>query len=154
MNTADRHLAHFNWATLRGDWGSEVVAGFQNAVEKVNALADRSPSFVWRYAGDEATAAARIGWPMFVENSRIIASFSVWQAPGAFEDYVLKTVHGAFRRRSDEWFEPATGVNVALWWVPVGHTPSVSEAREKVETLQSEGPSETVFTFADLRSLA
>jgi len=154
MNAADRHLAHFNWATLRGDWGSEVVAGFQNAVERVNALADRSPGFVWRYPGDESRAAARTGWPMFAENPRTIASFSVWQTPKAFEDYVTRTVHGAFRRRSDEWFEANSGVNVALWWVPVGHRPSISEAREKVEALQSDGPSETVFTFADLRSLA
>ena len=148
--SATHHLAHFNWATLRGDPGSDTVAGFENAVGRVNALAERSPGFVWRH-GAEATAAVRINWPLFADNWRTIASFSVWETREAFERYVFDTVHGAFRRRSAEWFEPGTGVNVALWWVPAGHVPSIEEAREKVERLQAEGPSDAVF---DLRGWA
>lgn len=47
------HLAHFNWATLKAPVGDPRVAPFVDAVPKVNALAERSPGFVWR-SGEEA----------------------------------------------------------------------------------------------------
>ncbi|MBF9061414.1 DUF3291 domain-containing protein [Rhodobacterales bacterium HKCCSP123] len=147
--TAARHIAHFNWATLRAPVGDDRVAGFVNAVPKVNALAERSPGFVWR-SGMEAELASAAGWPLFVGNDRLIASFSVWESPEALRAYVYQTVHGAFFRRSDEWFEPGASRGHALWWVPVGHVPTITEARGKVDALAAEGPSEAVFTFAQL----
>jgi hypothetical protein len=48
-----RHIAHFNWATLVADLDDRRVAPFVNAVPKVNAIAERSPGFVWR-SGEEA----------------------------------------------------------------------------------------------------
>jgi hypothetical protein len=88
-----RHIAHFNWATLVADLEDRRVAPFVNAVPKVNAIAERSPGFVWR-SGDEAAKGTAIGWPLFTENRRLIASFSVWETPEHFRDYVYKTVHG------------------------------------------------------------
>lgn len=146
------HVAHFNWATLVGDLGSPEVAGFENAVDRVNALAERSPGFVWRL-GSEMEAAHAAGWPMFTENPRVIASFSVWKAPAGFTEYVYKTVHGAFFRRRAEWFVPGSGGHV-LWWVPAGHIPDVTEARARLERLQAEGPSEEAFTTAEVRGNA
>jgi len=34
-----------------------------------------------------------------------------------------------------------------LWWVPVGHRPSVAEAKAKLERLRAEGSSPDAFTF-------
>jgi hypothetical protein len=100
-----RHLAHFNWATLVADLGDARVAPFERAIDKVNAVAKRSPGYVWN-SGQEMAEGVRIGWPLFTENPRVIASFSVWETPEHFRDYVYKTVHGAFYRRGHEWFEP------------------------------------------------
>ena len=147
--TAAQHIAHFNWATLRAPVGDERVAGFVNAVPKVNALAERSPGFVWR-SGTEAELASAAGWPLFVGNDRLIASFSVWESPEALRAYVYQTVHGAFFRRAEEWFDPEATRGHALWWVPVGHMPSIVEAWEKVEALEAGGPSDAVFTFAQV----
>jgi hypothetical protein len=141
-----QHLVHFNWATLRGDPGGAEVAGFEHAVPKVNTLAESSAGFVWRH-GDERAAACAIGWPLFTEDPRRIASFSVWENSECLADYVYATVHGAFLRRSEAWFAPGTGVNYALWWIPQGQIPTMAEARERVERLLDEGPSEAVFDF-------
>lgn len=143
------HIAHFNWATLKAPMGDPLIKPFVDAVPKVNALAERSPGFVWRQ-GNEQDVAAAAGWPLFKDNPRLIASFSVWETPEALKDYVYKTVHGAFYRRGAEWFEPGATRGYALWWVPVGHRPTMAEARTKVEQLTTEGPSEAVFTFAGL----
>lgn len=142
------HLAHFNWATLVGDIGSPEVAPFETAAPRVNALAERSPGFVWRH-GDERAAGLVIGWPLFTENPRCIASFSVWESPAHLSEYVYKTVHGAFFRRRAEWFVPGSGGH-ALWWVPQGHIPGIAEARERVGQLDAGGPTARVFTFAAL----
>ena len=141
-----RHVAHFNWATLRAPIGSAEVAPFVNAIPKVNALAERSPGFVWREPNDRAKGLIS-GWPLFTDNDRLIASFSVWESPEQLREYVYKTVHGAFYKRSNEWFLPGTGVNYALWWVPMGHIPDMVEARQNVERFLAEGLSDSVFNF-------
>ena len=141
-----RHIAHFNWATLIADIEDRRVAPFVRAVDKVNAVAQRSPGYVWN-SGQEMSEGTRIGWPLFTENSRVIASFSVWETPEHFRDYVYKTVHGAFFRRGHEWFEPHASRGYVLWWVPEGHIPNITEAREKVKTLEANGPGPEAFTL-------
>lgn len=148
MTTA-RQIAHFNWATLKAPVGDPSVSGFVDAVDRVNGIAERSPGFVWRM-GDEGSAAIRIGWPLFTDDQRVIASFSVWEKPEDLKSFVYKTVHGAFFRRRDEWFEPGTRVNYALWWIEPGHVPEIFEAREKVGALITSGASDKVFTFTEV----
>jgi hypothetical protein len=36
---------------------------------------------------------------------------------------------------------------MALWWVPAGHVPTVSEAEERLEHLRAHGPTAHAFTF-------
>ena len=142
-----RHLAHFNWSVLRGPRGTPVVAEFYDAVDRVNAIAERSAGFVWRH-GDEAGAGVSIGWPMFVEHPTMIASFSVWHGVDDFRQFVYKTVHGAFFKRGAEWFDHGLSTGHALWWVPEGHIPSIEEARAAVDRLAAEGPGDAVFTLS------
>ncbi len=151
MTAAARHLAHFNWATLVGDLGSPEVAGFEDAIDRVNQVAERSPGFVWR-DGAESSNASAIDWPMFVDCPRTIASFSVWEDPTTLKAFVYKTVHGAFVRRAKEWFQPESGPNYVLWWVPQGHIPDTAEARDRVELLLSDGPTEGAFDFRYLEA--
>jgi hypothetical protein len=35
----------------------------------------------------------------------------------------------------------------ALWWVPVGHRPSVAEAMERIALVREHGPGPEAFTF-------
>ena len=149
MTRPGQHLAHFNWAELVADSGSAEVAGFEDTVPKINALAERSAGFVWR-DGDERERACAIGWSLFSDNPRLTASFSVWEDPQSLSDFVYATVHGAFLRRAEEWFVRGTGQNHALWWVPKGHVPSMQEARDRVDLLLERGPSGTVFDFGYL----
>ena len=127
-----------------------MVAEFFDATDRVNALSERSAGFVWRH-GDEKAAARAIGWSLFTASDRVIASFSVWESAAALEQFVYRTVHGAFYRRGKEWFEPGTGVSYALWTIPRGHIPGIDEACERVEHMIAHGPTEHVFDFARTR---
>jgi hypothetical protein len=142
------HIAHFNWATLRAPMGDPLVEPFVSAVPKVNALAERSPGFIWRQ-GDEQEVAKAEGWLLFQENPRLIASFSVWETPEHLRDYVYKTVHGAFFKRADAWFEPDGLRGHILWHVPVGHVLTLAEARTRFEAFAETGPTEDTFTFSE-----
>jgi len=142
------HIAHFNWAMLQAAPDDARVKPFFDGVGRVNAIAERAPGFIWRN-GQEDTDARSIGWDLF-ESDRTIASFSVWDSPDALWHFVHKTLHGAFLRRGDEWFEKAVSYNYALWWVPAAHIPDISEARARVTQLLRDGPGEEVFTFRDL----
>jgi heme-degrading monooxygenase HmoA len=151
---AGTHLAHFNWAILADDPGTDRVAGFENAVDKVHIVAERAPGFVWRHLADEREAAIEIGWPLFTETPRLIASFSVWETPDAFRHYVYQTVHGAFLRRSEEWFEARPKPNHVLWFLPAGQIPTIADARDKVDQYLAQGPGRDVFDVPMLMETA
>lgn len=36
---------------------------------------------------------------------------------------------------------------MVLWWVPAGATPTVDEAKERLQALRAEGPTPYAFTF-------
>jgi hypothetical protein len=147
VSGAGRHIAHFNWATLVADLDSPRIAPFERSIDKVNAVAARSPGYVWN-SGREMAEGVRIGWPLFTGNPRLIASFSVWESSDHFRDYVYKTVHAAFYRRGHEWFEPDAPRGYVLWRVPAGHVPRIEEARDRVESYRALGSGPEVFDLA------
>jgi hypothetical protein len=49
--------------------------------------------------------------------------------------------------RKKEWFHKMGEAHMVLWWVPVGHIPSIEEAAERLNTLQKSGPTAAAFTF-------
>ena len=44
----DLHIAQVNIARMKAPLEAPVMAGFVARLEEINALADRSPGFVWR----------------------------------------------------------------------------------------------------------
>jgi hypothetical protein len=56
-------------------------------------------------------------------------------------------VHVEVMKQRHSWFEAMTDAYLALWWVPIGHVPSVEEAKERLDTLRITGPTPFVFTF-------
>jgi len=50
-------------------------------------------------------------------------------------------------RRRRDWFVPQQGPTLVLWWQPMGVTPTVREARHRLECLRELGPTADAFTF-------
>ncbi len=119
------------------------MADFVNNLEPINALADDSPGFVWRLQ-DEAGDATGV---QAFDDETILVNLSVWEDVDPLKTYVYQSRHVDFVRRRKEWFELFDGVYYALWWVPVGHTPSLEEAKERLEHLQTHGESNVAFSF-------
>ena len=119
------------------------MAGFMSRLDEINALADRSPGFVWRLQTQEGNATYFRPYA----DERILLNMSVWETIDALKHYVYKTVHAEVLRDRHEWFEKFSGNYLALWWVPAGHVPGIDEAKKRIAHLNEHGPTEFAFTF-------
>ena len=138
------HLAQLNIARPRGPLDSPVMAEFMANLDRINALGDASPGFVWRLQGEDGNATA-LEQPFGPD---IIVNLTVWQDIGSLRAFAHRGEHVAFLRRRAEWFERLAGPPAVLWWVPAGHRPTLPEAKARLDRLTHRGPSADAFTFA------
>ena len=141
----DFHLAQVNVARLVAPIDSPALAEFVANLEPVNALADGSPGFVWRLQTEAGDATSL----RIFDDDLVIVNLSVWESIDALREYVYRTAHADVLRRRLEWFDRPTEAHLALWWIEAGSIPSLPEARERLFTLRSEGPSPDVFTLKE-----
>ena len=139
------HLVQSNVARMLGPIEDPVMAGFVERLEPLNALADESPGFVWRYQTDAGDATeVRV-----FNDELILFNMSVWESVEALENFVYRSNHIEALQKKAEWFERADRATLALWWIEAGHVPSVEEAKDRFDVLWRDGPSAEVFTFRD-----
>jgi len=136
-------LAQANVARMRAPLEDPLMEGFRSQLERINALADRSPGFVWRLQSDEgdSTSIRAFDDPMLLFN------MSVWESLESLHAYVYRSDHVRPLRARRAWFEPMAAPSLVLWWIPAGHVPTVEEARAKLDLLRERGPSPEAFTF-------
>jgi Domain of unknown function (DUF3291) len=137
-------LAQINIARFRAPVDHPNNANFMNALDAVNAFAEASDGFIWRLVGDGNNATDVEVDP---DDSQLIVNMSVWRDVDALGAFVYRQPdHLGVMRRRKEWFDTIATYQV-LWWVPIGHRPSVAEGLEKLALLAKMGPSADAFTF-------
>ena len=137
------HLAQLNIAQTRFDLESPEMADFVNNLEPINTIAENSPGFIWRLKDETGDATS-----IEVENNPdIIVNMSVWDSVESLKNFMFKTHHIDFLKRKKEWFIPLGKASYVLWWIPVGHTPTIQEAMGKLEYLRQHGESQEAFSF-------
>jgi heme-degrading monooxygenase HmoA len=136
-------LAQFNLARLRAPMEAPETAEFVAALDAVNALAERSPGFVWRHVTDYGDPESAFAY----DDELVIWTMSVWTSIEALRAFVYRTDHNAYLRRRREWFEAPTEASVVMWWVDDGTVPTVQDGIARLERLRAEGPSPAAFTF-------
>lgn len=137
------HLAQFNIAQFRLPQEHPDNADFINSLDRVNEVAEAQPGFVWRFTGDGNDALDVRAF----DDPNMVVNMSVWEDLDALGAFVLRNnEHLGIMRRRHEWFEKVT-IHLVLWWVEEGHLPSLEEAKQKLEMLEQNGPSEQAFTF-------
>ena len=137
------HLAQINVGRLVAPRDAACVAPFFAALDRVNALAEASPGFVWRLQGEggNATDLQPTADPLFIVN------MSVWVDADALFAFVYRSGHAPEMARRREYFERFEGAYQALWWVPTGHVPSIDEGLSRLWRLDRHGPTAQAFTF-------
>ncbi len=142
------HLAQVNFGRLREQVDHPSIAEFKDNVERINALAARSPGFVWRLADEEKLLANK-----FSEDELVIYTLSVWENAAVLENFVFKTVHVRFYKKRSTWFEKLARPSMVFWSVEEGHRPTVAEALDKLEDYEKNGPSDRAFGWAEVMDI-
>jgi hypothetical protein len=140
------HLAQINIGRLVAPLQDPRVAGFVRQLDAVNALAEASAGFVWRLKSEGGNA-TDIAWS---DDPLVIVNMSVWESVESLRAFVYAPGHLEVLRRRGEWFEKPGEAHACLWWVPVGHRPTLEEARERLAHFRLQGGTEYAFWFSKL----
>lgn len=149
-----RHLAEFNFGTLRYPWGDPRIAGFEDAVDQVNAIGARSPGFIWRLPDGDMEFAQEDASGALVDRPNTASTLSIWQDAGSLYRFVTKTLHARIMTGAPDWFVPDDSGHLVCWWVPDGYRPDVAEGLQKWQVLQTQGETKDVFGAKGLKALA
>ena len=149
-NLPGYHLAELNVGRLLAPTDDPRVAEFMGALDRVNGLGKRMPGFVWMMEGSGEpgtgnTEAKIDGDAQFVSN------LTIWESAETLENFVFGTVHRLFYERRAEWFEVLGKMHFVMWWVPVGHKPSLEEALARLAHLQANGDTDRAFGWSYLK---
>ncbi|MEL7447241.1 MAG: DUF3291 domain-containing protein, partial [Pseudomonadota bacterium] len=111
----EKHLAQVNIAEQRFPNDAPEMADFMGALDAINALAERSPGFVWRLK-DDAGHAMDLRFDA-TPGAEILVNMSVWESIETLRTYVYTTAHANIMARRAKWFPQMKTAHMALWWV-------------------------------------
>ena len=150
MQPDGHHLAELNFGVLKHDWEDPRIAEFTNNLDRVNTLAENSPGFVWRLTDDDMEAGQLDAAGVFGGNPLVASTLSVWEDAASLEHFVWNTIHRQFYEKRSQWFAGEGQSNFVMWWVPMGHRPTLQEGMERFSHWQKHGDSDHAFGWSYL----
>ncbi|AJR04121.1 DUF3291 domain-containing protein [Siansivirga zeaxanthinifaciens] len=141
------HLAQVNIAKMLGSFNDPVMKPFFDNVERMNAIADSSPGFVWRLKDEDKEEATHL----FKEDNLII-NLSVWESPKDLFNYTYHSGHIEVFKRKKEWFSKLKMLHMAFWYIPEHTKPSIKEAHNRLMYINAYGETPYAFNFKNIFS--
>jgi len=138
------HLAQINIARLIAPLDDPKIAEFVAQLEPINAIADKAPGFVWRLQSESGNATDIA----YSDDPFVIVNMSVWESIETLREFAYNSNHIKVFRDRAKWFAKAEKPSYCLWWIPVGHIPTVAEGRERLEHYQKNGATPYSFWFS------
>ena len=133
------YLAHMNYARLKAPLDDPSMAEFQAAMDPINALAKRTPGFVWSLDSPlyEADVAAV---PELRDDPLCMPQLSLWESHTALQHFAFKSGHFMYYKRKREWFTPPPQVPfwAVCWWFPSNPqapVPTLTQAFARLQVL-------------------
>jgi heme-degrading monooxygenase HmoA len=137
------NIAQMNVATALYPLDDQRMSRFVEQLDDINALAERSPGFLWRLQSASGNATdIRVD-----DDPLLIVNMSVWRSVDALFEFAYKSAHRAVFTDRRKWFSRPDGEYQVLWWVPAGHIPTVDEGMAKLALLRRSGPGMRAFNF-------
>jgi hypothetical protein len=136
-------IAQLNVARAVAPFEDPRMADFMSRLGEVNALAERSPGFVWRLQGASGNATDL----KVSDDPLLIVNLTLWDSPDDLFNFTYRSDHRAVFARRFDWFERSGGPNVVMWWQPAGTIPTIDDALRRLQILADDGPTPEAFTF-------
>ena len=141
----DVQLAQVNIARLRQPIDHPDTAAFVDGLPVINGLGDTSLGFVWRLQTDSGDATSLQAF----DDPLIISNLTVWESIESLRSFAYRGEHREYFQRRAEWFH-AEGSATALWWVPAGHRPTLREARDRLDFIDTFGTTPYAFRMGQV----
>jgi hypothetical protein len=138
-----QHLAQINIARMRAPLTDPIMKGFVDQLVDVNRTAEAAPGFIWRLSSEKGDATNIRAY----DDELILVNMSVWASIESLREFTYRSQHAGVFRDRVQWFERSAGAQLALWWIPVGHIPSVEEGKTRLALIEKLGPTPEAFTF-------
>jgi Domain of unknown function (DUF3291) len=136
-------LAEVNIARMLAPLSDPLMAGFVAELDNINALADRSPGFIWRLQTPEGNATSLRPY----DDDLILLNLSLWTTLDDYAAFVYQSRHRHVMQQRRQWFQHHAGPYTALWWVLPEHIPTTEEAKERLEFLRIRGETDYAFSL-------
>src|SRR5215471_2582578 len=99
MRMSAYELAQLNIGIAKGPMDGSVMADFAANLDRINALADQSPGFVWRLQTEEGNATSIHAF----DDENMLLNMSVWRDMESLTAFVYRSAHAEIMRRRREW---------------------------------------------------
>ena len=141
------HIAQINVAKLKAPINDPSIHGFKSRLDEINAIAERSPGFVWRLKDDEMNNATTVS---LFDDALMIVNVSVWETIEDLKAFTYRTEHVELFRDRAYWFQKLRQPHMALWWVKKNDEISGDDAILRLTFLRANGPSAEAFNFKNI----
>ena len=141
------HLAQINIAQMKGvNLDDPIMVGFTARLDEINQLAESHDGFIWRLKDENDNATSFNPF----DDEQLIINLSVWRDVDSLFTYVYHSLHKELIKGKKEWFHNLGRPHMALWWIEIGHIPTLQEAKDKLVLIDLHGASSEVFNFKHL----
>ena len=144
------HIAQFNIGRARYALDDPQMSDFMGALAAINALAERTPGFVWRLKDDTGEGSTGV---KITEDPRDIVNMTVWETPEALEHFTWNKAHARIYNRRASWFEPHATPSFVMWPIEIGTTPTPSEGLARLAHLNAHGSTDYAYAWDHLPHL-
>ncbi|GAA3582907.1 DUF3291 domain-containing protein [Snuella lapsa] len=136
------HLAQINIAKMLAPLEDPIMKDFVENIDRINAVAEKSKGFVWRLKDEDKAVTSNV----FKDDS-LLVNMSVWNDIESLFEYTYNSLHVAVFKRRKEWFSKLKMKHMVFWYVPIGHEPTLVEAKKRLDYLNANGETPFAFTF-------
>ena len=133
------HLAQVNIARAQFPLDDPRMHGFTSRLGEINAIAESSPGFVWRWKENDHPF-----------DERTVVNMSVWESVEALKNFSYNSAHKELFRNRQQWFEKLSLPSLAMWWVLAGTLPTIGEAVERLNHVRDHADTRRAFTFRNI----
>jgi ring-1,2-phenylacetyl-CoA epoxidase subunit PaaC len=145
-------LVQINIARMKAPIDSPLLADFAAQLDTVNTQAENSDGFIWRLKDETGNATTISATSPF--GADMLVNLSVWQNPDALKAFVYRNQnHGSALKNRAQWFEPMATPHFAMWWLNDSETPTLADAKRRLQYLADNGDTAHSFTFKKLFSI-
>ena len=138
------HIAQLNIAQMLAPAESLQLTEFFANLDRINALADQAPGFVWRLQDEEGSATSFRPF-----GADVLVNMSVWADIESLHNYVYRSAHIEIMAKRKQWFNFLRETYSVLWWIPADTRPTLLQAQQTLDLLRMKGPNSGAFTFND-----